>query len=114
MFLRAGVVPQPGWVAAADHFMQTSALTDAAGRAGLFRLPGTAGAIRPGFADLAAMLRAAVGGGPRPEQGLLIARRLYETVGGHSAGDDAETAILRQIGRRRLVILPVAITITNT
>src|SRR5262245_26942679 len=114
MFLRAGAVPQPGWIDAADHFMQTSALEEDAWRAGVFRLPGTPGSFRPGFAELAAMLRTAFGGGPSPEQGLLISRRLYDAVGGHSAGDNAEPAMLRQIGRRRLAILPAAITITNT
>src|SRR5262245_21522588 len=114
LFLRAGAVPQPGWIDAADHFMQTNALMEGGGRAGVFRLPGAPGSVRPGFVELAAILRTALGGGPRPEQGLLVARRLYYAVGGHSPGDDAEPAMLRQIGRRRLAILPAAITITNT
>ena len=114
MFLRAGAAPQPGWIDAADHFMQTSALVEGAGRAAVFRAPGAPGSVRPGFSELAAMLRAAFGGSPRPEQGLLIVRRLYDAVGGHSAGDDAEAAMLRQIGRRRLAVLPATITITNT
>jgi len=114
MFLRAGTVPQPGWIDAAEHFIRTNGLMEGGGRAGVFRLPGALGSLRPGFAELAALLRAAVGGAPRPEQGLLIARGLYDTVGGHSAGDDAEAAMLRQLGRRRLAILPSAITITYT
>ena len=114
MFLRAGAVPQPGWIEAADHFIQTTGLLEDAGRAAIFRLPGLTNAVRPGFAELLAVVRAAIARGPRPEQGLLIARRLYDAIGGHSAGDDAEAAILRRLGRQRLVVLPAAITIPNT
>lgn len=114
MFLRAGAVPQPGWIEAADHFIQTTGLLGDAGRAAIFRLPGLASAVRPGFAELLAGVRAAIARGPRPEQGLLIARRLYDAIGGHSAGDDAEVAILRRLGRQRLVVLPAAITVPNT
>jgi len=113
IFLRAGTVPQPGWIEAADHFIQTTGLLENAGRAAIFRLPGLANAVRPGFAELLAGMRAAIARGPRPEQGLLIARRLYDAIGGHSAGDDAEVAILRRLGRQRLVVLPAAITIAN-
>ena len=114
MFLRAGAVPQPGWIEAADHFIQTTGLLEDAGRAAIFRLPGLTNAVRPGFAELLAVVRAAIARGPRPEQGLLIARRLYDAIGGHSAGDDAEAAILHRLGRQRLVVLPAAITIPNT
>ena len=114
MFLRAGAVPQPGWIEAADHFIQTTGLLEDAGRAAIFRLPGLTNAVRPGFAELLAVVRAAIVRGPRPEQGLLIARRLYDAIGGHSAGDDAEAAILRCLGRQRLVVLPASITIPNT
>ena len=114
MFLRAGAVPQPGWIEAADHFIQTTGLLEDAGRAAIFRLPGLTNAVRPGFAELLAVVRAAIARGPRPEQGLLIARRLYDAIGGHSPGDDAEAAILRRLGRQRLVVLPAAITIPNT
>lgn len=113
MFLRAGAVPQPGWIEAADHFIQTTGLLEDAGRAAIFRLPGRTHAVRPGFAELLAGVRAAIARGPRPEQGLLIARHLYDAIGGHSAGDDAETAILRRLGRQRLVVLPAAITLPN-
>jgi glycosyltransferase involved in cell wall biosynthesis len=114
MFLRAGAVPQSGWIEAADHFMQTSSLLEGAGRAAIFRLPGLTNAVRPGLAELLAVVRAAIARGPRPEQGLLITRRLYDAIGGHSEGDDTEAAILRRLGRQRLVVLPAAITIPNT
>jgi glycosyltransferase involved in cell wall biosynthesis len=111
MFLRAGAVPQPGWIDAVEHFMQTS---PEGGRAGVFTLSRTTAAVRPGFSELLTVVRASIAWGPRPEQGLLIARRLYDAIGGHSAGDDAEAAILRRLGRRRLATLPVAIRMRNT
>ena len=113
MFLRAGAVPQPGWSEAADHFIQTTGLLDDAGRAAVCRLPGLTNTVRPGYAELP-LVRAAIAGDPRPEQGLLIARRFYDAIGGHSAGDDAEAALLRRLGRQRLVVLPAAITVPNT
>ena len=110
MFLRAGAVPQAGWIEAANRFMQTTDLLDGAARAAVFRPPGATDYLRPTLAEIVVLLRTAFGGGPGPEQGLLIARRFYEVVGGHSASADAETALLRCLGRRRTAMLPVAIT----
>ena len=113
MFLRAGAVPQQGWIEVADHFMQANGLPNGAGRAAIFRVPSFSNAVRPGLAELLAVIRAAIISGPRPEQGLLIARHLYDAIGGHSAGNDAEAAILRRLGRQRLAVLAAAITISD-
>jgi glycosyltransferase involved in cell wall biosynthesis len=104
MFLRAGCVPEPGWEDAAEQFVETSDRLDH-GRAAVFRPPGVADLLRPGLAELFALLRVTLGGGAKPEQGLLIARRHYDTLGGHPDGADAEAAMLRRIGRRRLAML---------
>jgi hypothetical protein len=108
MFLRAGVVPEPGWMAATERFMQVAADKP---HAAVFRPPGVADLMRPGWREILAVLRVTLGGAARPEQGLLIARRFYETLGGHSGTDDAEAALLRKLGRRRIVMLAVG---TNT
>ena len=105
MFLRAGCVPEPGWVGAAERFIEATDRLDDAGRAAVFRPPGVADLLRPGLAELLELFRVAFGGGARPEQGLVIARRHYDRIGGHPDGADAEAAILRRIGRRRLVML---------
>jgi glycosyltransferase involved in cell wall biosynthesis len=107
LFLRAGCVPETGWVSAADRFMQATDTLDGAGRAAVFRPPGAADLLRPGLSEVIALLRVALGGGAKPEQGLLIARRFYDALGGHPAGADAEAALLRQIGRRRIAMLPI-------
>jgi glycosyltransferase involved in cell wall biosynthesis len=110
LFLRAGIVPQPGWIEATDRFIQATELLEGAGRAAVFRPPGAADLMRPGFAELLSLLRVALGGGPQPEQGLLIAKRFYEEVGGHPDGADAEAALLRRLGRRRVAMLPPTAT----
>ncbi|HEX3711033.1 MAG TPA: glycosyltransferase [Pseudolabrys sp.] len=106
MFLRAGAVPDPGWIEAADRFIQAVTTLDGAGRAAVFRPPAIPDLLRPGFAELLALLRVTLGGGARPDQGLLIARRFYGTVGGHPDGADAEAGLLRRLGRRRIAMLP--------
>jgi glycosyltransferase involved in cell wall biosynthesis len=106
MFLRPGTVPDPAWVAAADRFMQTADSQGDRARAAVFRPSGAADPMRPALVEVFALLRVAFGGGIRPEQGLLISRRLYESVGGHAAGADPEAALLRRLGRRRIAMLP--------
>jgi len=105
MFLHAGTVLQPGWIEAVDGFIHAEDLRGGAGRAAVFRHPGTADPMRPALAELLSLLRLALGGRPRPEQGLLIARRFYEDVGRHPDGADAGAALLKRLGRRRIVML---------
>jgi len=107
MFLRAGCVSEAGWESAAERFIAASAGL-AQPRAAVFRPPGVADLLRPGLAELFMLVRVALGGGAKPEHGLLIARAHYERLGGHPVGADAEAAILRRIGRRRLAMLATA------
>jgi glycosyltransferase involved in cell wall biosynthesis len=106
LFLRAGCVPEPGWIAATERFIDATDLLDGAARAAVFRPPGAADLLHPRLSEVIALLRVIVGGGPKPEQGLLIARRFYDQIGGHPDGADAEAAILRKLGRRRIEMLP--------
>ena len=108
MFLRAGAMPEAGWITAVERFMQETDMREDAARAAVFRPPPAADMLRPGLAEVLAMLRVAFGGGAKPEQGLLIARRFYDALGGHPAREDAEAALLRLVGRRRTTMLPVA------
>ncbi len=110
LFLRAGTVPQPDWVEATDRFIQAADRLEGAGRAAVFRPSGAADLLRPGLAELARTLRLIFGGAPKPEQGLLIAKRFYEDIGGHPEGADAEIALLRRLGRRRVAMLTTAAT----
>jgi glycosyltransferase involved in cell wall biosynthesis len=109
LFLRAGTVPQPGWIAAAEQFIQSAEALEDAGRAAVFRPTGTTDLMRPRLAELFRLMRVAFGG-PRPEQGLLIAKRFYEKTGGHPESSDAEMALLRRLGRRRISMLAATAT----
>jgi glycosyltransferase involved in cell wall biosynthesis len=108
VFLRAGCVPEPGWVEAAERFI---AAADPAGeeRAAVFRPPRVADLLRPGLGELFELLRLAFGGGAGPEQGLLIARAHYDRLGGHPDCADTEAAMLRRIGRRRIAMLAAGV-----
>ena len=112
MFLRAGAVPQAGWIEAVDQFMAASG--PSASRAAVFRPAGISDLTRPGLSEVVALLRVTFGGPPRPEQGLLIARRFYDTLGGHPDGDQAEAALLRRLGRRRIGMLAAGACYANT
>ncbi|MCW5692394.1 MAG: glycosyltransferase [Pseudolabrys sp.] len=103
MFMRAGLVPEPGWMAAAESFMQAASFSERAPRAAIFRT--ASDQASPGLREVLAVLMAMLGGGDRSAQGLLAARSLYEEIGGHPAGAEAEAAILRRIGRRGVALL---------
>jgi glycosyltransferase involved in cell wall biosynthesis len=79
LFLRAGSVPEPGWVDAVEDFMRGGERAAAFARSGGRRL-----------VEL-------FGPRVRAEQGLLIPKRLYERFGGHNAREDAEAALLRKV-----------------
>src|SRR5471032_772256 len=93
LFLRAGCVPEPGWIATTERFIEATDLLDGAARAAVFRPPGAADLLHPRLTELTALLRVIFGGGPKPEQGLLIARRFYDAIGGHPDGADAEASM---------------------
>ncbi|MEJ2623080.1 MAG: glycosyltransferase [Pseudolabrys sp.] len=113
MFLRAGCVPEPGWIQATERFMQTNDLSAKASRAAMFRPAGVADPLRPGLGELLHVLRLACGGRPGPEQGLLIPKQLYRALGGHPERADADAALLRKLGRRRIAMLPAVATATR-
>jgi glycosyltransferase involved in cell wall biosynthesis len=105
LFLQPGVVLDPTWVDDATRFMQQVPVVDAAGaRAAVFRPSAHAGhsAIAEALALIAAALIARVS----PEQGLLIAKRHYQELGGYRVDrPDPERDLLRRLGRRRIVTL---------
>jgi hypothetical protein len=52
------------------------------------------------------LLGAALGARPHASQGLLIAKVLYDQVGGHRRdGETPERDLIRRLGRRRIVLL---------
>ena len=78
-------------------------------QAAVFRARGGRG--RSQLAEAFALIGAALGARPKPSQGLLIAKSLYQSLGGHGAdAADPEADLLRRLGRRRIATLDVAMT----
>jgi len=99
MFLRPGTAPDATWIPETMRFVEQAELSgDPVGRVAVLGRPRRNGA--GGFHRLRNLLR-----GPRPEQGLVIAKRLYDSLGGHRDGTDPERDLLRRLGRRRIVVL---------
>jgi hypothetical protein len=62
-----------------------------------------------GLGEVFRRAAAALGARPEPQQGLLIHRSLYRSLGGHdSASDEPHAALVRALGRRRIVMLDAA------
>ncbi|HEY1982190.1 MAG TPA: glycosyltransferase [Xanthobacteraceae bacterium] len=103
MFLEPGVVLDTPWTAEIGRFIQEPAR---AVQAGVFRRGGPSQAS---WREVVSLVAAALGALPRPEQGLVISKQFYESLGGHSEeAADPERALLRRIGRRRRVMLSTA------
>jgi len=103
LFLHADTKLAPGWRAVAERFMADPANAE---RAAAFRLALDDTDPRARRIERGAAWRGRVLGLPYGDQGLLIARRFYWALGGHPAIPLMEdVALIRRIGRRRLVIL---------
>src|SRR5215831_15083468 len=100
LFLRPGIAPDGTWIPEVMRFIEQAELSGPELRAAMFS-PG----LRAGMGPLIRLQRL-VQRGPRPEQGLIVAKRLYESVGGHRDGvADCEADLLRRIGRLRITVL---------
>jgi glycosyltransferase involved in cell wall biosynthesis len=100
LFLRPGTVLDTPWAAEAGRFVEQPA---ADGGVAVFR---RAAPVQSAMRELLWLVTAAFGRGPRPEQGLLIAKQFYNAIGGHSERTgDPETDLIRRIGRHRIVTL---------
>jgi Glycosyl transferase family 2 len=106
MFLRPGVAPDATWVPEVMRFVeQTELAAQTQTHAAVFSPGAVAGPAAGPLARLRGVFRAA----PRPEQGLIIAKRRYDALGGHRDGAaDCEADLLRRLGRRRVAVLRTA------
>jgi hypothetical protein len=102
MFLHAGTVLDANWIEDVRQFMQNAALSEQP-RAAIFRYARSPYAGTGARARLAHVMRMI--SGPSPDQGLVIARSHYDKLGGHDVhARDAETKLLRKLGRARIVL----------
>jgi glycosyltransferase involved in cell wall biosynthesis len=106
LFLPPGAVPDLTWIEETRRFIEQAERSGRAERAAAFRRTGEADTLGSAIAEGLGLIAAALGARPRPQQGLLIAKTLYERLGGHR-GEDAEPEkkFLGRLGRRRMVLL---------
>ncbi len=106
LFLEPGTVPDVTWIDETRRFVEMCEINDQGpGSAAVFRRG--LGASRSVLAEAAELLRRSLGARPKPQQGLLIAKRLYEDLAGHDEHAQApEDDLYRRLGRRRIALLP--------
>ena len=78
LFLRPGTIVDAPWIGEATHFVERAPPNS---RAAVFR---RAAPAQSTLRDALSLVAAALGARARAEQGLIISKRLYETIGGHS------------------------------
>jgi len=114
LFLDPAAILQEGWMREVRAFVDTMERNGLAERrAATFRLGYEGFGMKPRLAEAAAAARLVVIGRPRPEQGLLIARRFYDQLGGHGDGKKAEERLFARIGRRKMVTLRTRIVLAE-
>jgi glycosyltransferase involved in cell wall biosynthesis len=96
LFLRPGIVLDGPWTSEVGRFVQHP-VRDL--QAAVFRR----GRASPSaLRELMLTFAAALGAPPHPEQGLLISKQFYDTLGGHSErSSDPEYELMRRIGGPR-------------
>lgn len=100
LFLKPGVVLEPTWVEETRRFIEDTALGEHVQvRAAVFR----AAPPRSPTLEALALLRAAIAAGPDPSQGLVIAKSLYDVLGGHRDVPAPEHDLLRRLGRKQIL-----------
>jgi glycosyltransferase involved in cell wall biosynthesis len=109
-FVEPGSIPGTNWIEELSGFIRQCDLTQDP-HAAVFRARGGRG--RSQLAEAFALIASAFSG-PKPSQGLLIPKPLYQSLGGHDAkAAHPEADLLRRLGRSRIETLDVAMT-SNT
>jgi glycosyltransferase involved in cell wall biosynthesis len=114
LFLRPGTILDTPWIGDVRGFVERPRPNI---RAAVFRraAPVHGGGLGDALGDALSLFAAALGGRPRPQQGLLIAADFYRQVGGHAAGAaDPETDLIARIGRQWIATLSTRAFPANT
>ena len=100
-FLRPGTVLDNGWVGEAIRFIESAQTSQAA----VFRRAPRPEAQASALGEIGALIRSGFNY-PKPEQGLIVFKRHYASIGGHSAdAAQPESELLRRLGRSHIVRL---------
>lgn len=114
MFLTDQSFLEEGWAREVAHFIEAAERRGQAERiAGTFRLAVDGYGLGPRLGEAVAAARLALLGLPKPGQGLIIAHRHYDRLGGHPSGVKAEQRLLARIGRRRIHVLRARVLLAD-
>jgi glycosyltransferase involved in cell wall biosynthesis len=108
LFLDPGAVLTDGWTREVGAFISRQ---KGSPHAATFALAIDKSGMVVRCAEIAAAARLALFGVPRPDQGLLIAKVLYESLGGHPSGANARRRMFTRVGRSRLAALRTTVTL---
>jgi glycosyltransferase involved in cell wall biosynthesis len=112
LFLDPGAVPEEGWQREVANFMDTAERTgEALKRAAVFSLAVDGFGLSARMRETLASLNQTLLGTPRPEQGLLISKQLYNQLGGHEDVNDTRRRFLWRLGRRRTFTLRTRVVV---
>ncbi|MFN3624998.1 MAG: glycosyltransferase [Hyphomicrobium sp.] len=106
LFLNADTVLDAGWEREADNFMERVDRGASRHVAAAFRFALDDDGFAPRSLECLARLRCALMRTPHGEQGLLVSRRQYDTIGGHrplAMMEDVD--LVRRLGPRRVKLL---------
>ena len=104
LFLKPGIVPDATWIDETRRFIEEAELRNRAGtHAAVFRA--ASATFRPALIEALSLLRVALGARPDASQGLVIAKALYDALGGHRDLGEPERELVYRLGRRRTVLL---------
>ena len=104
MFLRPGAIPDQGWTDEITQFVQRMEMQGDTVHAATFRRSNLFAPNRSPLGEALSMLKAALFSRVGADQGLIISRRHYSTIGGHRSGSDPEADLLRKVGRQLVTL----------
>lgn len=105
LFLHADTVLEPGWEQEAQAFIERVDAGERPMAAAAFRFALDDYGMKPRLLESMVGLRCAVFRFPYGDQGLLLPRNLYQTVGGYRPLPMMEDVdLVRRLGRRRMVM----------
>lgn len=106
LFLHADTVLEPGWEREAAAFIQRVEIGQRTEAAAAFRFALDDLGVKPRLIEWGVAVRCTLARLPYGDQGLLIPRRLYQTVGGFRPLPVMEDVdLIRRLGRSRTIIL---------
>jgi hypothetical protein len=109
LFLVPGAILDEGWPREVGAFLARSA--QAGECAATFRFAIDATGLTARLRETAAAWRLALLSTPRMDQGLLIKKQFYQTLGGHLPGPHSRRTFLNKLGRGRIAGLRTRIIV---